>query len=130
MSGPIVVIDSSEVRPGKLDELKTVITELVEFVESNESRPIVYSVYLNEGGTLMTVIQVHPDSASMEFHMKAAGPIFAKFVELIRLSRMDIYGSPSQELLEQLRHKARMRGTAGTVEHDLCAGFVRFRTPA
>jgi hypothetical protein len=128
MSEPIVFVDSSEIREGKLKELKTAIHDLVEFVESNEPRPIAYNVYLNESGTRMTVVQVHPDSASMEFHMKVAGSAFRKFVELIRLSTMDIYGKPSDDLLEQMRQKVQMLGSATVVVHEQHAGFARFGT--
>jgi quinol monooxygenase YgiN len=126
MSEPIVFIDSSEIREGKLEELKTAINELVEFVEANEPQPIAYNVYLQEDGTRMTVVQVHPDSASMEFHMKVAGPAFPRFVEFVRMSAMDIYGKPSDDLLEQMRQKAKMLGNASVVVHELHAGFARF----
>jgi len=36
-------------------------------VESDEPRRLAYHLYLEEGATRMTVVQVHPDSASMEF---------------------------------------------------------------
>jgi quinol monooxygenase YgiN len=72
MSEPIVYIDTSEIREGKLEELKTAINELVKFVEANEPRLIGYNVYLKEAGTRMTVIHVHPNSASLELHMKVA----------------------------------------------------------
>jgi hypothetical protein len=126
MSEPVVVIDSSEVREGKLEELKEAIKSLVAFVESNEPRPIAYNVYLNEGGTRMTVVQVHPDSASMELHMKVAGPAFSKFVDLIALSAMDVYGTPSEDLMEQIRQKVRMLGKGTVVVHQVQAGFARF----
>lgn len=126
MSEPVISIDSSEIRQGKLEELKAAIQDLVEFVEANEPRPIVYSVYLMESGTSMTVVQVHPDSASMEFHLKVAGPAFARFVDLIKLSTMDVYGRPSDDLLEQLRRKAWMLGNATVGVHQLNAGFARF----
>jgi hypothetical protein len=126
MSEPIVFIDSSEIREGKLDELKAAIADLVEFVETSEPHPIAYNVYLNEAGTRMTVVQIHPDSASVEFHMEVAGPAFTRFVELIELSTMDVYGKPSDALLEQLRQKVRMLGTATVIVHELHAGFARF----
>jgi hypothetical protein len=40
VSGPIVVIDSSEIREGKLEELKTALKELAAFVEADEADPI------------------------------------------------------------------------------------------
>lgn len=126
MSEPIVVIDSSDILEGKLEELKAAMKELVEFVQANEPRPIAYNVYLNEDGTRVTVFQVHPDSASMEFHMKVAGPAFPKLAALVNMLTMDVYGKPSDDLLEQMRKKAQMLGSATVLVHELEAGFVRF----
>jgi quinol monooxygenase YgiN len=126
MSDPIVVIDSSEIHEGKLEELKTALKELVEFVEANEADPIAYNVYFDEDGTRMTVVQIHPSSASMEFHMKVAGPVFQKFTELLTLSRVDFYGKPSDALLEQMRQKARLLGNAPVAVNEFHKGFARF----
>jgi hypothetical protein len=78
MAKPIVVIETSEIIEGKRPELETAIHELAAFVESNEPRPISYNVFLTQVGMRMTVVQVHPDSASMAFHVDVAGPEFAK----------------------------------------------------
>ena len=125
---PIVVVDSSEIREGKIDELKTALTKLVEFVEANEAEPIAYSIYIDEDGSRMTVMQIHPSSASVELHMRLAGPIFQKFTELVVLSRVDVYGTPSDALLEQMRQKAELLGNAPVVVNELHAGFARFGT--
>jgi len=126
MYEPLVSIDSSEIREGKIDELKSAMKELVEFVKANEPRPIAYDVYLNEDGTKITVVQIHPDSASMELHMKVAAPEFAKFTDLVMLQAMDVYGTPSEDLLEQLRRKAQLLGDGTLSVHELHAGFARF----
>jgi hypothetical protein len=126
MSEPLVIIDTSEVLEGRLEELKTAIKELAEFVDTNESRPIAYHFYLDEGCRHMTVIQVHPDSASMEAHTKLGGAAFSRFVGLISLSTMDVYGQPSDELLALLQHKVQMLGGAHIAVHDFQAGFSRF----
>ena len=47
MSGPIVVIDSSEIREGKLEKLKTALKELAAFVEADEADPIAYNIYFD-----------------------------------------------------------------------------------
>ena len=125
MSDPIISLDTSLIREGKLDELKRAVADLVEFVRSNEPRPIVYQVYVDDAGSRMTVVQVHPDSASMENHMTVAGPAFAGFAELVTLSTLDVYGKPSEELLELLRRKVQMLGDATVTVHDLQAGFAR-----
>jgi quinol monooxygenase YgiN len=125
MSEPVISIDTSSIREGRLDELKRAVADLVEFVQSNEPRPIVYQVYVDDSGSRMTVVQVHPDSASMENHITVAGPAFAGFAELVTLSTLDVYGKPSGELLELLRRKVQMLGDATVTVHDLQAGFAR-----
>lgn len=81
-----------------------------------------------EGRTRMTVVQVHPDSPSMEFHMEVAGSAFPKFAGLIELSTMDVYGEPSDGVLGRLRQKVQMLGSATVAVHDRHAGFARFQT--
>jgi quinol monooxygenase YgiN len=125
MSEPLISLDTSLIRDGRLAELKEAVAELVEFVRSNEPRLIAYEIYFDEAGSRMTVVQVHPDSASMEYHMTVAGPAFAGFAELITLSTLDVYGKPSEELLELLRRKVQMLGDATVIVHDLQAGFAR-----
>lgn len=125
---PIVVVDSSEIREGTIDELKPALARLVEFVEANEAKPIAYSIYIDEDGSRMTVVQIHPSSASMELHMRLAGPIFREFAELVVLSRVDVYGTPSDALLEQLRQKTKLLGNAPVSVNELHAGFARFGT--
>ena len=76
MSDLILYVDTSDVREGALEELKAGIRELVDFVEANEPRIIAYNVYFNDEGTKMTVVHAHADSASFEYHMEVAGPLF------------------------------------------------------
>jgi hypothetical protein len=122
----ILFVDTSEVREGKLDELRRGLRDLAEFVEARETDPISYEVYFSADNRLMTVVQIHPDSASMERHMEIAGPIFARFADMVDLRTVDIYGSPSERVVEQLRQKADMLGTATVTAHDRLAGFARF----
>jgi quinol monooxygenase YgiN len=129
MSDPIVYVDTSDVREGALDELKDAIKELVDFVEANEPRLIAYNVYLSDDGTSMTVMHVHPDSASLEYHMEVIGPVLRRFVHLVTLTSTHIYGEPSDKLLQQSHEKVRLLGR-GTVAVDaLHAGFTRFAVP-
>jgi hypothetical protein len=125
MLEPIIYIDRSDVREGKLTELRSAIEELAAFVESNEPRIIAYRMYLNQVGRQMTILHIHPDSASLEFHMKIAGPAFAKFKDLIRLSGIDIYGTPSEQLRKQLTEKARLLGSGTVNVYEFRAGFAR-----
>lgn len=128
MSEPIIYIDSSEVREGKLEQLKPAMEELARFVEANEPRIIAYNVYLTGDGSRMTVMHIHSDSASLEYHMTVAGPLFPRFAEFIRLLRIDVYGKPTDKLMAQLREKARVLGAEVVAVHGHHAGFARLGT--
>ena len=128
MPEPIIYVDRSDVQEGKLVELKAAIEELAAFVEANEPRAITYRIYLGDEGRKMTVFQVHPDSASLEFHLAAAGPIFLKFKELVQLSSIDVYGTPSDSLRKLLLAKTGMLGSGTLSVHTPQAGFDRFGT--
>jgi hypothetical protein len=125
MSSSIVYVDRSEIVEGRLDELTARIGELAALVEANEPRLIAYSVYLNTDQTEISVVHIHRDVASMVTHFKVAGPAFRNFVELVRLQSIDIYGDPTDELVELLREKARMLGNATVSIHPYQAGFAR-----
>ena len=126
MSDAIVYVDTSEVREGALEELKAGMNELVEFIAANEPRLLAYNVYFSDDGTRMTVVNVHLDSASLEYHLEVAGPVFRRFVELVTLSSIHIYGEPSANVLQQVHEKARLLGRDVVVVDTLHAGFSRF----
>jgi hypothetical protein len=125
VSGAILYVDISEVREGALAELKAGLDELVEFIEAHEPQLIAYNVYFSDDGTRMTVVNVHPDSASLEYHLEVAGPLFRRFAELVTLSSIHIYGEPSEKALQQAHAKARLLGGHVVEVQALHAGFTR-----
>jgi hypothetical protein len=125
MSQPLMYIDTSEVREGALGELKIAIEELVAFIDANEPRILTYHVYLSEDGTRMTVVHLHPDPASLDYHMEVAGPAFRKFAHLLTMSSIRIYGEPSERALRQLHEKAQMLGCEDVAVHHPHAGLAR-----
>ena len=112
---PIVYIDRSKVREGSLDELKEGVSRLVEFIESREPQLIAYGFYLDEQAATMTVVAVHPDSASLELHMDVGTAEFRKLAHLLTLTAIECYGRPSERALEQLRRKAGALGDGSTI---------------
>ena len=98
---------------------------LAAFVEANVPQLISYGFFLDRARTHMAVVAVHPDSASLEFHMDVGGEEFRKFADLIDLSRIDVYGAVSDAVLERLHQKARMLGAGTVAVHEFFAGFGR-----
>ena len=101
------------------------MNDLARFVHANEPQLLAYNVYFNDDGTRMSVLHINPDSASLERHMKVAGPKFPPIGEFIRMLSIDVYGRPDDGLIEGLRQKAVMLGSGTVRVYDLHAGFAR-----
>lgn len=126
MSDLVVYVDLSEVRTGKIHELRSAVEELARFVEANEPQLIAYTVYFTADEERMSVVHVHRDSDSLAYHMRVAGPLFPRFAPFIRLLSIDLYGSLPDQLVQQLREKAQMLGAGAVSVHEPHAGFARY----
>ena len=125
MSLPIVYVDTSTIRAGKLEDLEGAMGHLAAFVEANVPQLISYGFFLDRDSTQTTVVAVHPDSASLEFHMDVGADEFRNFADLIDLLRIEVYGAVTDAVLERLHRKARMLGRGTVAVHELHAGFAR-----
>jgi hypothetical protein len=81
MPVPIVYGDTSAIREEKHAQLEAAMKDLAAFVEANMPRVISYGFFLDQKRTQMTVVAVHPDSESLEFHMDEGSAEFRKFAE-------------------------------------------------
>lgn len=126
MADPIVYVDRSKIRSGKLAELRQAMTELAAFVEAEEPQLISYGFFVDEDAAVMTVVAIHPDAASMEYHMEVGAERFREFAGLLQLQSIDVYGQPSEKARRQLHEKAALLGDGGGLTvHSQHAGFVR-----
>jgi len=103
MTGPFIYIGTTTIKPGKLDLARTRLAELVDFVEINEPQMIAFHCYLDEQGSVLTVVQVHPDSASMEFHLQVNAKHFATAFDYLDTTVSEqYYGTISDPLAAEL----------------------------
>ena len=129
-SEPIVYIDHSDIREGVIDELRAGVRRLVEYIDAREPRLIAHGFYIDEAARKMTVVAIHPDSASLELHMEVGGEEFRKLGHLLRLTGIECYGRPSEGALDQLVQKAAALGDGGTiVSIGRFAGFTHAAPP-
>lgn len=126
LDGPLVYIDHSDIRPGKLEDLRAAVSALVAFVEEREPRLLSYGFHLDAATSTMTVVAVHPDAASLQLHLQVGGPEFRKVGELIELRRIEVYGRLSPTTRALLEQKAAMLGRdASIVVDERTVGFAR-----
>ena len=107
MSGPLIFITTARIKEGKLEDYRRFAKELLENFEAREPQIIAFNVFLNEEGTEMTSIQIHPNAASIESHMQVLdqvlGEDMAQWVEradFLEIKHIEIYGTPSEALLK------------------------------
>jgi hypothetical protein len=125
MAKPIIYIDRSEISSGNIPQVREAVSALVDFVERREPQLISYGFYIDDTASTMTVVAVHPDSASLELHLRIGGPEFRKVGEFITLRLIEVFGELTEVAVEQLYEKARMLGGAAVVVRSAAVGFAR-----
>ena len=125
MVEPFIFIGTHTIKEGKLEDFKQHFGEFAKFIEANEPRLIHFELYINEDGTEVSVVQVHPDADSMAFHMQVAAEHFVRAYDefLDGTKSIQIYGTPSDALLEQMKQVS-SSGVPVVVKSGL-AGFNR-----
>jgi hypothetical protein len=73
----------------------------------------------------MSLVAIHPDSASIEYHMEIGGSRFRAFAGLIRMRSIEVFGRPEEKVMKQIQQKAQDLGGATVIVHALSAGFTR-----
>src|SRR6266576_807827 len=108
MSGPFIFIATNRLKQGKLEEERTRVPGLCDFIEKNEPRLMAFNEYANEEGTEVGVVQVHPDTDSFEFHLGVVRERAARAYEetLEATTSIQVFGTPTESILEMLRRAA------------------------
>lgn len=105
MAHPFVFINTTAVKEGQLEAWTKSFEEFATYIRSHEPRLLHFATYLDDTGTEETVVQVHPDAESMLFHLGLLaehGHASGDYLDFTR-SRSQIYGAPSDELLEAIK---------------------------
>ena len=106
MAEPIVFVGTHRIHEGKLEIAKAASAGLVQFVRENHPRVLHFEIYIDDDTRQMTVIQIHPDEASLMQHMQLAGDKLAQAYEFLDTDMVRIFGSPSEMLKSALSNMA------------------------
>ena len=126
MAGPFIFIATNRLKPGAYERECHRVPGLVDFIEAGEPRLLAFNEYINEERTEVSVVQVHRDAASMEFHMGVVGERAAKAYEetLDATTQIQVFGAPSGAVVQTLRAQAGA-GVPLSVHPDHLGGFMR-----
>ena len=108
MPGPFIFIATNRLRDGRFDAERRRVPELSGFIEAHEPRLIAFNEYVNEDRSEVTVVQIHPDAASMEFHIGIVGDHArqAYAQTLAGTTGIQVFGTPTENILRMLRQQA------------------------
>lgn len=131
MSGPYVFIGTYTIKSGKQDEARAMCRSLVELVQEKEPRLIGFHVYLDDQATQLSVVQVHPDAESMEWHLQVVSEhIATSFASYLGSTvSQHTFGRASESLARTLLQWADP-GALITSMPDHAAGFTRSNVPS
>jgi hypothetical protein len=103
MSAPFVYVGTWAIKEDKIEEARKYLADHCSMVETNEPRLIAFHMFLAEDGRSGSVVQVHPDAESMEFHMKViAEHLGDAFEYLDHVISEQYFGTPTAALAETL----------------------------
>ncbi len=107
MTAPLIYMSTWKIKDGRLEDFKAFTHEFVAQIEKREPHLIAFHVFLNEDETEMTSIQVHPDPASMDSHLKVVDRVLGEDMnewveraDFVVPKAAQVFGQPSADLLE------------------------------
>ena len=89
-------------------------------------RLIAFDMYINEEGTQVSNVQIHPGADSMVFHMKVLRENISNVYEFIETKRLEFLGTPNEQILEMAK-KLVGSGVTLRVKSQHMGGFTRLR---
>lgn len=126
MPGPLIFIATNRLREGRFGAEQERVPELSRFVEQNEPRLIAFNEYVNEVLSEVAVVQVHPDAASLDYHLSVIGDrareAYAQTLEAT--TRLQVFGIPAGNTLRMLDQLAGSGIPLSIYPHHL-GGFTR-----
>jgi hypothetical protein len=110
MANELIFVGTYAIPEGTYDAFDAANAQMGDFIRTHEPRIISWHTYVNAAHTEATSIHVHPDSASLEFHMRVAASRVRGGTEMLEIRRVELYGEPSEQLVEQLRQVSERSG--------------------
>ena len=125
MLGPIVFISHNIVKDGKLEGFRNAFGQVAQALHAEKPGTVVFLAFADEDGSEVSVVHVFPDADAMGRHLDGVQERMGTAVEFIRTTGYEIYGAPSEPLLDAMRGFATSEGVPLQVQTDHIGGYLR-----
>lgn len=127
MSEPIVFISNQRIKEGKLDEYKQSYRENIGIIKADKPGTVAHLAYINEDGSEVSMVHVFPDAESMDLHFQGVGERAKKAFEFMEIISYEIYGRPSDTVLEMMQQIAGS-GVVLNLKLQHMGGYLRLKS--
>ncbi|PTW62283.1 quinol monooxygenase YgiN [Breoghania corrubedonensis] len=91
-------------KEGAADDLKALMREMVDATKADEPGALIYEWFIDEAETSVHIYERYADSAATMVHLNNFGTKFAaRFMELVKPTRMTVYGAPDETVSAALK---------------------------
>lgn len=125
MFDPIVFISSHRIKEGKLEGFKEHYRQGTELLKEEKPGTVAFLSYVDEDGDEVRIIHVFPDQQAMDVHMEGVAERSEGAYEFLEPQAFEIYGQPSEGVMEMMRQSAEMRGMALDLRPEWIGGYLR-----
>jgi quinol monooxygenase YgiN len=130
MAAPIVFVSHFHVRAGHLDTLRRLTREVVTALDRDKPKTLAYLAYLDAAELDMTIVHVFGDADAMDLHFEGAAERSQAAYQLMQPRGWEIYGTPSERVLDTIRSAAETAGVRLTLQPASAGGFLRLASSA
>lgn len=124
MDTPFVFVTTHRIKPDRQEQFAALHEEYVRLVEAHEPRILGHFSYLNEDGTEVSLVQVHPDAASADHHLEVVASRLASATDVVDNTAIEVYGAPGPAVRAAL-DRNRDAGVTVRITNQLLGGFSR-----
>lgn len=119
MSKHVYWLLALSIKEGELENLKSIMAEMVEATQANEAGTLSYEWSVSGDGKTCFIFERYADSAAVMIHLNTFGEKFSeRMFRTVEVQSFRYYGSPNDEVKETL-------GGFGAVFHESIGGFTR-----
>ena len=91
------------INPGRFEDLKTLMAAMVEATQRNEAGALNYEWAISDDRQVCHLYERYQDSAAAMTHLESFGANFAaRFMEVVKPTRLVVYGTPSAQVKNAL----------------------------
>jgi quinol monooxygenase YgiN len=90
------------INPGRFDDLKTLMAAMVEATQKNEAGALNYEWAISDDRQVCHIYERCQDSAAVMTHVGSFANFTARFMELVKPTRLVVYGTPSAQVKDAL----------------------------